>query len=350
MLYGANGYTGRIAAEEAAKRGMHPILAGRTEARIRPIAERLNLPFRCFGIDSAESVASNLDGVDAILLAAGPFSATSEPVVAACLDRKIHYMDITGEIDVFEAVFARDGKARNRGCVLMPGVGFDVVPSDCLANSLKDALPDADTLELAFHSSEGPSAGTTKTVIENLPRGSAVRLAGKLVRKPVAWRTERIPFRDRERTAVSIPWGDIATAYRSTGIPNITVYLAMPEKQIASMRRLGSMSSILGLGVVQALLKSLAGRYVKGPSAESRATARTQLWGRVSTASGWCVEGTLETPESYALTVLTALEIVARIRAGAVEPGSWTPAQAFGGSFITEIDGCDLQIGEPHGV
>lgn len=346
MLYGANGYTGELIAEEAARRGMKPVLAGRTEARVRPIAERLRLEHRTFALDDTMTVASNLDGIDLVLLAAGPFSHTSRPVVDACLTRGAHYLDITGEIGVFEAVFARDRKARDLGCVLMPGVGFDVVPSDCLAVSLKDALPDADTLELAFHSGGGPSAGTTKTVIENLPRGAAARVGGRLVPVPTAWRTRDVPFRDRSRFAVSIPWGDVSTAYRSTGIPNITVYMATRPRQATVMRLTRPIAPLLGLAPIQALLKGAAERYVRGPGPEERATRRAQLWGRAS-GGGRAVEGTLVTPEGYALTVLTAVEITDRVLAGGVAPGAWTPGQAFGGGFITEIAGCDLRIESP---
>lgn len=342
MLYGANGYTGEITAEEAARRGMRPILAGRSEARVRPIAERLGLPWRAFELADA---AANLDGVDLLLLTAGPFSATSAPAVGACLARGVHYLDITGELGVFEAVFARDAEARARGCVLMPGCGFDVVPSDCLAVSLKDALPDADTLELAFYSPGGPSAGTAKTAIENLPRGGAARVGGRIERVPAAWRTRRVPFRDRERTAVSIPWGDIATAFRSTKIPNITVYLAMPPGQISRMKLLRYVRPLLGLGPVQRLLKGLAERHVAGPTAEARATSQMQLWGRASTGAGGAVEGTLVTPEGYELTVRASLAVVERARGGAVEPGAWTPGQAFGGAFVSGIEGCDLRVG-----
>jgi short subunit dehydrogenase-like uncharacterized protein len=255
----------------------------------------------------------------------------------------VHYLDITGEIEVFEAIFARDAEARDRGCVLMPGTGFDVVPSDCLAVSLAARVPDADTLELAFHSREGPSAGTTKTVIENLPRGGAARVGGRIVRVPSAWRTRTVPFRDRERSAASIPWGDVATAYRSTTIPNITVYLAMPPRQMSMMRMTRIAAPLLGLGPVQSLLKGLAGRYVAGPSAEARETARTQLWGRVASPRA-AVEGTLVTPEGYALTAVASVEIAVRVLAGKVAPGAWTPAQALGGSFVTELAGCDLRV------
>jgi short subunit dehydrogenase-like uncharacterized protein len=61
--------------------------------------------------------------VAVVLCAAGPFSTTSRPVADACLRSRVHYLDITGEIDVFEALAARDAEAKARGIMLLPGVG-----------------------------------------------------------------------------------------------------------------------------------------------------------------------------------------------------------------------------------
>jgi len=133
MLYGANGYTGALIAEEAKRRGLTPVLAGRRADAVRPLAERLGLPHEVFPLEDHVALDRALERVDAVLLAAGPFSPTSRAVVDACIRTRRHYLDVTGEIAVFEAIFARDAEARERGAVLLPGVGFDVVPSDCLA-------------------------------------------------------------------------------------------------------------------------------------------------------------------------------------------------------------------------
>lgn len=344
MLYGANGYTGELIAEEACRRGMRPVLAGRSEEKIRPMAERLGCEHRTFALDDGAEIAAHLDGIALVALAAGPFSATSRPVVDACLRTGASYLDITGEISVFEAVFARDAEAHKAGSVLIPGAGFDVVPSDCLAASLADALPEAGSLDLAFAAAGGPSAGTAKTSLENLPRGGAVRRDGKIVRVPTAWRTMTVPFRDRARTAVSIPWGDVSTAYYSTGIPNIVVYMAMPERVIRTLKLVRPLLPLAGLGPVQSLLKSLVEKRVTGPDERARREGRSHLWGRVSAPTGATVEGTLETPEGYELTMRTAVEIARRILEGAVEPGAKTASMAFGPRFISEIDGCDFRI------
>src|SRR5262249_24920612 len=153
--------------------------AGRREEAIAPIAEQHGLPFRIFDLPNANDAERALDGVAAVLLAAGPFSATSKPALDACLATGTHYLDITGEIDVFEACFARRDEAVKRGIAVLPGVGFDVVPSDCLAKRLAEALPEAVELELAFAGGTS-SAGTLKTMLEGLPKGGRVRRGGTI--------------------------------------------------------------------------------------------------------------------------------------------------------------------------
>ena len=343
LLYGANGYTGALIAEEAVRRGLTPVLAGRREDAIRPLAEKLGLSYRVFDVG-----APDFSGVSAVLHCAGPFSHTSKPVVDACLKAGIHYLDITGEIAVFEAVHRRDAEARAKGVVLIPGVGFDVVPSDCLAASLHQRLPDADHLELAFASLGKTSRGTAKTMIEGMPHGGAIRENGRIKKVPLAYLVKEIPFRDQPRMAMSIPWGDVSTAYYSTKIPNIVVYMAVPPKLIRSAKLLRPFTRFLGLGPVQRFLKSRVERKPAGPSEKARETTRSYLWGRVTAPGGREVTGTLETPEGYKLTVLTALACLERLFApdAKLEPGAQTPSMAFGASLITKIEGCDLRIDE----
>ena len=173
MIYGANGYTGRLLADLAVRRGFRPILAGRSVEKIRPLARERGMDHRAFSLDRPE-----LEGVAAVVHMAGPFSATSRPMVDACLAARVHYLDITGEIEVFEAVLSRDAEARAAGIVLLPGVGFDVVPTDCLAAMLHRRLPDATHLELAFDARGKASAGTAKTAVEGLANGGRARIDG----------------------------------------------------------------------------------------------------------------------------------------------------------------------------
>src|SRR6185295_4523400 len=125
---------------------------------------------------------------------------TSKPMVKACLAAGVHYLDITGEVAVFEAIFRRDEEAKKRGIALVPGVGFDVVPTDCLAAQLHAKLPDANELWLAFASGGSVSPGTMKTMVEGAGWGGAIRKDGTIVRVPHAWDVREIPFPSRPRT------------------------------------------------------------------------------------------------------------------------------------------------------
>ncbi len=344
MIYGANGYTGALAAERAVKQGLKPVLAGRSADKIRPLAEKLGLEWRAFALTPVEEAAKSLKGMKAVLHCAGPFSATSRPMVDACIRAGVHYMDITGEIDVFESSFARDADARAAGVVLMSGVGFDVVPSDCLAATLKNALPDATDLELAFSGLPNVSPGTAKTAVENLPNGGKARVDGRLVNVPAAWRSRDITFSGKTQSCVTIPWGDVSTAYVSTGIPNIAVYVPMPRAAIMGMKLGRPFMGLLGAAPVQNFLKGQIEKRVKGPSEQHRATGRVNLWGQAKNAAGKTVTAELEVPEGYDFTVTAALACTVRILAGEVPGGAWTPSKAFGADFVTRLPGTRLTV------
>lgn len=344
LLYGATGYTGRLVAAEAVRRGMSPILAGRSAAALHQLGCELGLPVRVFPLQDPATVRAGLVGVAAVLHCAGPFVWTSRPMVDACLASGVHYLDVTGEIPVFETILRRGEEAREAGVVLLPGVGFDVVPSDCLAARLAEALPGAQRLELAFASSGGSwSAGTMKTMVELLPQGGAERRDGRIVPVPVGAFTRRICFSHCRLVGVSIPWGDVSTAFHTTGIPSVRVYLGLPSVAARRLRRLAWFASVLRLRPLRRALQRLIGQAVRGPGEAARAAGRSYLWGEARSRNGSWVQGRVATPEGYAMTALAAVECVRRVLAGAVAPGAWTPAKAFGGSFAGELPGVDME-------
>ncbi len=343
MIYGATGYTGRLVAREAVRRGERPVLAGRQAAAVEALARELGLPFRVAALDDPAALERALAGpprVAAVLHCAGPFVVTSAPMVAACLKAGVHYLDITGELTVFEAVLAAGPAAREAGVALVPGVGFDVVPSDCLAARLGDALVDATELVLAFSSDRGTySGGTLRTMVESLSHAGAVRRGGRIVPVPIAHDVREIEFGCGRRLAMTIPWGDVATAYHTTGIPDIRVYAATPPRIVRRARRLRPFLPLLGTRPAKRLLQKAISRRVTGPAPEVRDTARVHLWGEVRNAAGDRVTATLETPEAYRFTAESAVECMLRVLAGRVMPGSWTPGRAFGPHFAAELPG-----------
>ncbi|MCH8333217.1 saccharopine dehydrogenase NADP-binding domain-containing protein [Candidatus Sumerlaeota bacterium] len=342
MIYGANGFTGRIAAREARSQGLSPVLAGRSAAAIQALGAELELETRVFSLDDPAAIAAHLKDIDVVLHCAGPFSATSRPMLEGCIRSRTHYLDITGEIDVFEDVHGRSEQWREAGILAMPGVGFDVVPTDCLAAALRRELPSADRLRLAFkprHTKLSP--GTTKTMIEGLARPSRVRIEGRIVDVPSAGRIEMIPFEGEPEPAVAIPWGDVSTAYYSTAIPNIEVFMSVSPAQIRQMKISRRLGWLLGLAPVQRFLKRRVERTVPGPTDEERSRGDVLLWGEVTDAQGGRVAMKMRTPEGYTFTVDSSLAIVRLVLAGKAKPGAATPSMAFGPDFVLDLPGVE---------
>ena len=338
MIYGANGYTGELIARAGAAE--KPVLAGRNAQRIHALARELGCEARVFDVDRPR-----LDGVSLVLHCAGPFIHTSAPMVRACLDAGVHYLDITGEISVFESIMALDAEAKRRNVTLLPGVGFDVVPTDCLAAMLARRLPDATELTLAFTGGAGLSAGTQKTILEGLGDGGAIRRDGKIVRVPTLYDTREIPFPSGPRLSMTIPWGDIATAFYSTKIPNIRVYRATSPRAVARLRRIQHLVPLLAFPPIKWFLRRGASR-IQGPDAAARASARMEIWGRVVNRDGREVTMTMTTPEGYAFTVLSALASVKRVMRDPVRAGSFTPSMRLGAEFVTTIPGVVIEQGK----
>ena len=345
MIYGANGYTGRLTANEAVRRGMRPVLAGRNAPAIESLAQELGMDCAVISLDDGAALRQALAPMSVVLHCAGPFSATAEPMVEACLDTGTHYLDITGEISVFEALHALDARARQADVVLCPGAGFDVVPTDCLAARLVEALPAATRLVLAFEAGGGPSPGTAKTSIEGLGRGGCVRKNGRLKRVPLAWKTREIPFASGTRHAMTIPWGDVFTAWVSTGIGDIEVYLSVSPATSRRLQRIRWLRPFLALDPVQRWMKRRIERTVRGPDADTRQTSQTQLWGEAASADGRLVSGQMTTPNGYELTVTASLALVDRLLSGqGPEGGYYTPSLLMGADYAATLPDVTMRI------
>lgn len=347
MIYGANGYTGELIAREAVAQGFAPVLAGRDQEKIGALADELGLQPRVFGLD-APRLSTELAGVRLVLNCAGPFSKTAEPLMDAAIAAKAHYLDITGEIGAIEAAASRRSRAAEAGVTLLPAVGFDVVPSDCLARHVADELPRASTLKIAFTDTGGISPGTAKTVLENMPRGGLVRSGGELRRVSVAWKAMRVPFATGPKWAMTIPWGDVASAYYSTGIPNIETYIAQPRGVIRGARILRPLLPIVGLKPVAGLLAGVISHRVHGPDEAQRLGSRASFWAEASDSAGNRVTATLETPSGYELTRLSAVICCRRVLAGEAPAGFSTPAMALGKRLILEVPGTRLEPPVTH--
>jgi short subunit dehydrogenase-like uncharacterized protein len=336
MLYGAYGYTGQLIAQEAKSRGHTPILAGRSAEKLIPVAENLKLEYEIFDLEDEKNLVNRLENIDLVFHAAGPYKYTSEPMIQACLKTGTNYVDITGEVQVFEQNFQYNNQAKDLGIAIISGVGFDVVPSDCLAKYISDKISEPTILDLGITAMSNPSAGTLKTMLEHYGVGQLVRRNGKLIRLEKV-ELSKIQFSDMERTVRPVTWGDLSTAYRTTNIPNITTYFPLPKKFPNLLDSLGisPKDMIENKNVKEKVFRWIEGN-IHGPDKNKRDTYRCYLWGQVTNDKGENVQAWVETMESYQFTAVAGVRCVEKLLE--LKPvGALTPALAFGADFLLEI-------------
>ncbi|MEN9563849.1 MAG: hypothetical protein RIR73_2093 [Chloroflexota bacterium] len=340
LVYGSYGYTGQLIVERAMQEGLSLILAGRDEKRVREQAKKYKLEYRVFAVEETAKLDAALQEVDAVLHCAGPFVLTFQVMAEACICNKKHYVDISGEIEGFEALAAMDEEAKRAGVMLLPGGGFDVVPSDCLSAYVAHKLPSATDLKIYIKGiGGGLSRGTARSGIENSQRQGRVRRDGKIVGVPNAWDIKHIDFGRGPSQLISIGWGDVSTAYHSTRIPNIITYMSFPKPAVTMMKLTRYLGFILYTRAAKDILKWLVGVVIpSGPSREKNEKGFSLMIAEVSDGEE-TFRAKLRTPEGYWLTSMTAVEIMKHILAGDLKTGFQTPSTAYGADFILQFDG-----------
>lgn len=334
LVYGAYGYTGERIAREAVDRDLDIVVAGRNGTKTRGLGIELGVESRVFEPDGARS---HLDAVDVVLNCAGPFTRTADPLVEACLDTGTAYLDITGELPVFEALAERDRDAEEAGVPLLPGVGFDVVPTDCLACHLHDRLPDATHLRLGVEARTDFSGGTVASALEHADSGAQVRRDGVLERVAVGSKSRQIDFGNGPRNAGLVPLADVSTAYYTTGVENIETYVALPELAVRVLRLAQPLSGVLAFAPLKRVVQQLARSVVGDPSDGGTVF----VWGEVSNGDRTVVSR-LVTPDPYSLTVDAATTALQRLEA--MEPlptGFETPSVVFDAEFVVDLHGVE---------
>jgi short subunit dehydrogenase-like uncharacterized protein len=344
LVYGSYGYTGQLIVELATKEGMRPILAGRDEKKLRKQAEQYDLEYRVFSLDETDKLDSALLEVDAVLHCAGPFVLTYRQMAEACIRTKRHYVDISGEIEGFEVLAKMSDEAKQANIMLMPGGGFDVVPSDCLAAYLHEQLPGAIHLRLFIRGiGGGVSRGTARSGVENMHRGGRIRKDSKVVQVPPAWQILEQDFGRGPVPVVSVGWGDVSTAYYSTKVPNIETYFAFPLIAIRLLKLLRYIGPLVYSLPVRNLLKWLIGYVLPpGPSRDKNENGFSLIIGEMRDGNQ-IVRAKLRTPEGYRCTALTTVEIMKRILNNDLKTGFQTPSLAYGADFIMQFDGVERE-------
>lgn len=340
LLYGASGYTGKLTAEYAVSKGLRPTLAGRSEEKTKALAEKLGLDYVIFTLDDVQEIAKHLEKFPVVLHCAGPFSQTARQMVEACLISGTHYLDITGEIAILEWVKQKHVEALEKGILLMCGVGFDLVPTDCVANKLKEQLPDATHLEIAFDMVGGSiSHGTMSTMVNNLGNTSYTRENGKLIPKALGHIGKWINFGAYKKYCISIPWGDLFSAYESTKIPNISTLTSASKFTWMALKLQFIFNPMLRSKWFKTLFQNYVDRKITGPTADQNKNGKSMVYGKVWNEKGETKEAWLEGPESYQLTAQTSILIVQKILSSPPSSGYQTPASLYGSGLILETEG-----------
>ena len=340
LIYGVTGYEGGLISRLAAAAGVPHVAAGRDLERVAPHADRLMVPARAFSLAHPAKIDRALEGVAVVLNAAGPFAETAMPLAEACLRGGVHYLDLASEAPEIDALLHLDGRGREAGVMLMPGVGFGIVPTDALAARLRRRLPSAVRLRLAVEAVGGMSRGSLLTLLRDSCRPGVRRRGGELVPARAAEETLRIDLGGGPRRAVTNPWrGDVVTAWWSGVYPDIDTYTVFPPLLVWMLRscRLPLIRAIAGGGAAQAALRWLACRLPAGPDESKLAAGLTRVWAQAEDAAGGRVTARLRGPDVHLFAARLALWVTRRALSGRVRVGFQTPSTAFGPDLLDRL-------------
>ncbi|MFD4791508.1 saccharopine dehydrogenase family protein [Streptomyces sp. NPDC058459] len=338
LIYGATGYIGRLTARRAVEAGLRPVLAGRDAAALAEAGRDLGLPVRAFALDDRAAVDDAMGGATVVLNCAGPFDRTAPPLIDACLRSGTHYLDLAGEVPEFRLAAGHDEQARAAGVMLLPGAGFGVVPTDSIAVHLLGRLPDADRLEIAFHTVGGLSRGTAATLLRDLPR-TGVRLDRGVYRpQRAAAVTRKVDFGGGPVTAAANPWrADLLTAARSTGIRTIDTYTVLPAPVRALMGLASRAPALFTSAPWRAVTNALVRRLPPGPDDATLTRGSSHVWAQVTNSRGQRAAAVLHGPEAYEFTARAAVVVLRQVLDGTHTPGFQTPASAYGPDLVLTV-------------
>ncbi|MGF6090350.1 saccharopine dehydrogenase family protein [Pseudomonas sp. 18173] len=318
MIYGATGYTGRMAAEHAKGQGMDLVVAGRNVEKLQALATQLDVPYRVFS--PGAHAEKSLEGIAVLLNFAGPFAQTAQALMQACIEAGVDYLDITAEINVYRQAEQLGAQAARAGVMLLPGVGWDVVPTDCLAMQVARRVQQPHSLRIALQVAGSMSRGSALSVSEIMDAGLLARLNGQLVATPDA-QPRHFDFGDGPVLCAPLSFGDLVTGWHSTGIPDIAMFVHVSGDAFPG----GDLSLL-----------------PDGPSVEQREAHRARAVVEVTDADGSVARSVIETVNGYSYTPLVAVEAARRVLDGDRRPGFETPGRVFGSGFAETVDGTTI--------
>jgi len=337
LVYGAYGYSAKLIINELLKHNVLPIIAGRNEKKLNDVSEKFGLEKRVFSIDNFESVKENLAGINTLLNCAGPFKFTAEVFINACIETKTNYIDITGEIPVLEFAWSKAKEAEDKGIVILPSAGFDVIPTDCLSKRLSEKFPNAEKLKIGIANQGGKiSRGTSLTTLEMMKEQGKERIDSRIVDVPIGRKSLRRKVGKFNFHGISIPWGDVSSAFYSTKIPNIEVYLYLPQFVLPLKKALPLFQKVLNKEKYFRKITNFIKKKIDGPNEHVRENSSAIILAEVSRGNKRLLEA-YKFMEGYKMTALGAAEIAIRVNNSELKSGAYTPSLAFGSSFMDKF-------------
>lgn len=327
MIYGATGYTGRMAAEHANAAGIPLVLAGRSAKPLASLADELEVEHRTFGLSDRDAIDAALAGVSVLLNCAGPFHRSAEPLMHACLRSSVHYLDIAAELDSYRLAEELDEAAKMAGVMLLPGSGGSVAMLGCLAGHAASRLVSARRIAVALHVSGSMSRGSAISARENLVTETLRRQDGRLVPRS-ANEIASFNFGNGPVPCFAVTLPDLITIAKATGALDVETFVHVSGN---------------------AFSKGDVADLPDGPTQAERDANPYQAAAEVTAADGTIARSVLHTVNGYSFTPMAAAEAARRALAGEVKPGFQTPAGLFGIAFaetIADTRIIDMEDGE----
>ena len=340
LIYGAYGFTGAGISKLASEYGITPVLAGRNESKLKPLAESLGYDYVVLSLENNhDNLVKVLKHFEIVLHIAGPYTFTGEPMLDAVVEAGTHYVDLTGENHVIQQQLDRHEEFKAANIMVMPSVGYDVVPTDCLNVYVADQVDNPTNLTMVINgnytAAEGASAsrGTMKSGLEVMGRPLLMRQKGEMVEVSALKVIHRVED-GQEQTLVQIPWADMMTSYVSTGVPTIEVFQLRQGELPGWLPRVAQ--SDFGRRILGWLIDKFA---PEGPPPGALETRQTRIVSTATNDAGESASAAMITPEPYLLTFHSTLIVAKRVIDGHWESGFQTVGKVYGPDLVLEVPG-----------
>ena len=229
LVYGASGHTGRFVVDELLRRGLTPVLGGRSADRLAAGTPRhAALDRRVAGTDEPDLLRQAVAGVGAVINCAGPFLDTAVPLARAAVEVGAHYLDVTAEQPAVQELYRElDVPAREAGVTLVPAMAFYGGLADLQVTAALDGVSSADEVEVAIGLDRWwPTEGTRATGARNTAVRQVIR-GGELtpLADPAPTGTWSYPEPLGDQPVVQLPFSEVIVIDRHVDVGELRSYL-----------------------------------------------------------------------------------------------------------------------------